>query len=68
MLVRMLSGCYAGEIRDMPSHIARQAIADGRVSPAQPGPEPETTAIEPQTERAVRRRGRPRKVKAGGRR
>lgn len=61
MLVKVLIGRYAGDVRDMPSHIARQMIMDGKAQPAQP--EPETTAIEPMTEQAVRRRGRPRKVR-----
>ncbi len=60
MLVRMVIGRFAGEIRDVPSHIARQLIADGRAVPGPP--EPETGTIERQTERAVRKRGRPRKV------
>jgi len=70
MLVRTLVGRYAGDVRDFPSHIAKQMLATGRAEapdakPNKPEPEPAVAPVVQVVESAVqpvrRKRGRPRK-------
>jgi hypothetical protein len=41
MFVRVFDGLYAGEIRDFPSHIAHELIANGRAENPYAEPEPQ---------------------------
>lgn len=41
MFVRVFDGLYAGEIRDFPSHIAHELIANGRGENPYAEPEPQ---------------------------
>jgi hypothetical protein len=61
MLVRMRGGYYDGEVKDVPVPVGRHLLKTGRAELPRVDEEVETTAIDPAPEKAIRRRGRPRK-------